>query len=152
MFGKVVKVAKETKVILKQFFEEHKYEINPVKDETHLEVTQDETFVLDEQANEQAVVGDDTNNQKVIDSNEVYQTPLVTNVEFEKDVEEVGSEKGEEAEKEKDGDNIEQVSAARDIVTMDKGKQIIIDTDLTKGHIDLNSLSPVQALNLATLA
>lgn len=35
---------------------------------------------------------------------------------------------------------------------MDKGKHIISDTYLTKGAIDLNSLSLIQALKLATLA
>lgn len=34
---------------------------------------------------------------------------------------------------------------------MDKGKQIIYDTNLTKGPIDLNYLSLVQALKLAAL-
>lgn len=52
--------------------------------------------------------------------------------------------------KEKDGGKIEQVPVARD--TVDKGKQIISDTNFTKGPIDLNSLSLFQALKLATLA
>lgn len=56
----------------------------------------------------------------------------------------------EKVELEKDADEIEQVQIARDIV--DIGKQIILDTDLTVGPIDLNSLSLIQALKLAALA
>lgn len=56
-------------------------------------------------------------------------------------------------EKEKDGEKDKQVPVARDTMTVDKGKQIITDTiDLTQGPIDLSSLSPIQALKLATLA
>lgn len=140
--------------------EEHRYEVNLTKVETPLKVhAQDDTSTLDVQ---DTVVDDTGDNQKVDDSDEADKNPPIKNVESKKEAKEVGDEKGEDvkkgeeeekAEKETNGDKIEQVPTARDTVTVDKEKQIITNTyDLTKGPIDLISLSLVQALKLAALS
>lgn len=60
---------------------------------------QDDTSTLYVQTNVQDIVGDDTvDNEKVTDSGEVDENPPVTNVESEKEVEEVRDEKGKDVE------------------------------------------------------
>lgn len=69
--------------------------------------------------------------------------------------EEVGNEKGEDAEKvekQKHESKDEQILVARDIAEYEKRKQIISDIDLIQGPININSLSLVQALKFREIA
>lgn len=78
------------------------------------------------------------------------QDPLILEVHFEHATEEFGDSS---AKKEKGEEKIDKASVtmARAIV-FDKGKNISTEDEFSYGPIDLISLSPIQALKLATLA
>lgn len=101
MLKKVDEVAKETLIILKQVLEEHKYEINPAKVDTSLKVhVQDDYPAPDVKTNKQnTVANDNTDTQKVTNSGEADQNPMVINIKSEKVVEDVGDGNGEDAKK-----------------------------------------------------
>ncbi|XP_059073722.1 uncharacterized protein LOC131874389 [Cryptomeria japonica] len=85
MLGKIDEVVKETKIILKQFLQEHIYEVNP-KDQSI------EQTILKGKTNEHTTVVDD---QNVGISDEAGQNPPMIEVYLEKATEEIGDGKGE---------------------------------------------------------
>lgn len=117
---------------------------------------------------EKEVANNTTANLSINDSSDIIPDPLVIDVNIEKTVEEIGKVTDEHEEvnnekdvgvsmdvevvKEKGEEKIDKASVIMARAT-DKGKQIDADEDeFSHGPIDLSTLSPIQALKLATLA
>lgn len=177
MFGRVDEVVKYIEGILRIFLKQNNYQVIPEKDfqledhsskdtfplEIHVQikVSQDQpTIQIDPVEHE--TVDDVTNDQAVDNSSDATQDPL----EIEIIVEELGKvgktiddgKEGEmdrnvKVEKEK-GEEKPDKAPTTMIVTLvpDKGKKIVVEDDIYNGQVDLSTLSPLQALKLATLA
>lgn len=172
MLSKIDEFAKETEKIIKYFLFELRYEVNQTKDATQVAKQIPEGTSLPEiiveifgsQNDQPSIalvvqeVGKDAPTENLVADifSEATQDPPKIEVTIEMIVEEIAKvEKSVsvEVEKDKSDEPTEKPLVAMIVANVsNKGKHIDVEDDFSHGLVDLRTLSPIQALKLATQA